>query len=1115
MALQFIFGGSGSGKSHYLYEHIIELSGKNPGQNYMVLVPEQFTMQTQRDLVLMHPNKGIMNIDVLSFGRLAYRIFEETGKGKTPVLDDEGKNLILRKIARNYDDRLKILKGNMKKPGYVSEVKSVLSEFVQYDIGLEELDRVIESASEGSSLSYKLQDIRLLYEGFQNYLKEKYITKEEILDLLNDALDESELIKNSVVVLDGFTGFTPVQNRLLAKLMRLCKDVIVTATIDDREDPYTYAHPYQLFALSKQMVSSLVELARNEKIKIEEPVILKDRPFYRFRESEALSFLERNLFRYGKEVFGKDQDDIELHMSLDPSREAMAAAAKVRSLVRSKECRYREVGVIVSNMDIYSEPLKRAFAKYEIPLFMDYKRSLLLNAFVEYVRSLLSMAEQNLTYESVFRFLRAGYTSFTEEELNALDNYVIAFGIKGYKKWQEKWIRRTDDMTEEELELVNHLRVTFVEELDDLLFVCKQRKKTVEDLNEALKTYFEKEGLRDRIEAQSKSFEEEGQLELAKEYEQIYDTMMELMDKFGELLGDEEVGMKEYEELLDAGLNEAKVGVIPPGLDEVVAGDLERTRMKDIKALLFLGANDTCLPGNLSNVGLLTERDREKFEKEKLNLTPGGKEKAYIQKFYLYLNLTKPSKYLYLSYSRMSSDGKSIRPAYLISEIQKRFPKIQVIDEENRPLAKKELTPNTAFADLVEGLKLNSAACGGAWMELYNWYRNHEEWAEKIASLLEAGFYQRPKDAISQKVAEQLYGKRFSDSVSRMETYSACAFAHFLSYGLRLQERQEYEFKAVDLGIILHAALENYAGKAAAIGKGWIGLSKEEQKELSDEALMEAISACGNSVLYSSSRNEHMITRMKCMMEKTVWALTVQLRRGDFTPEASEYKFASGKIDRVDTCDDEEELYLRIMDYKTGNVTFDASSLYYGLQLQLMYYMNAAMGLQQERHPDKEVIPAGVFYYRIQDPIVDRQENKEDEEKALLKALCPEGVFNLEKESLTHLERSEDGEYYAVQARKKKDGSLAAGSRGVEAEDFHTMTEYAKRKVDKIHREIAEGKAQISPYRKGQSTKCDFCQYRHICGFDEKIPGYAFRNLKQYSIDDAIIKMREELGGEA
>ena len=451
MPLKFVFGPSGSGKSTYLYQHVIEESEKNPQENFIVLVPEQFTMQTQKDLVRMHPRHGIMNIDVLSFARLAYRVFEETGVKKIPVLDDEGKNLILRKIAGNYEDKLTVLKGNIKKLGYISEVKSVISEFTQYDIGEEELDDMIDSLDEESRLYYKLKDIRLLYDGFQDYLRERYITKEELLDVLSREVRESELLKNSTVVLDGFTGFTPVQNRLILELMKYCKGVWITVIMDERENPYSYRHPYQLFGLSKQMVTTLISLAREEHIAVEEPVCLYGYPVKRFEKNKELAFLERNIFRYGAGTYEKEVKNLGIHVARNPGEEAMAVAEEIRKLVRKERYRYREIGVIVSDMNVYGDYLEQAFETYGIPVFMDHKRSILLNSFVEYLRSLLNMAEKNFSYESVFRFLRTNLAGFSYEEVDELENYVIGLGIRGYKGWQNRWIRRMKGMEEEEL----------------------------------------------------------------------------------------------------------------------------------------------------------------------------------------------------------------------------------------------------------------------------------------------------------------------------------------------------------------------------------------------------------------------------------------------------------------------------------------------------------------------------------------------------------------------------------------------------------------------------------------------------------------------------------------
>lgn len=1109
MSLQFIFGPSGSGKSYYLYQHVIQESMLHPEQNYIVLVPEQFTMQTQKDLVAMHPRHGIMNIDILSFARLAYRVFEETGGEMLPVLDDEGKNLILRKIAGDYEDELCVLKGNMKKLGYISEVKSVISEFTQYDIGEEELERVMETVGKDSRLYYKLKDIGILYRGFTEYLEKKYITKEELLDVLSRTVKQSEMLRNSTVVLDGFTGFTPIQNRLLLELLLHCRKIMVTVTMDERENPYVYRHPYQLFALSKHMVTTLAALAADNRIEIEEPVLRYEPCVYRFRDNAALAFLEKNLFRYGAKTFEGEQDAIGIHAARNPREEALAAAGAIRRLVRKEGMRFREIGVIVSNMDVYGDYLKRAFELYEIPVFMDHKRNVLLNSFVEYIRSLLNMAEQNFTYESVFRFLRTNLAGFTFGEVDELENYVLGLGIKGYKRWQEKWVRLLKGMHAEDLDRMNHLRVLLVEKADPLMFVLKQRRKTVKDITLAVYEFMVRENLQVRLKQQEEEFQAMGELALAKEYAQVYRVVVELFDKFVELLGDEKVGLEEYCKLLDAGLEEARVGVIPPSLDQVVAGDVERTRLKDIRALFFLGANDTHLPGALLRTGLLSERDREHFQKEKLALAPGGKERAYIQKFYLYANLTKPSERLEIYYSKVSSEGKSIRPSYLIQDIRRMYPLLEVRDEEEKPLAKRELTEKMGVEYLIRGLRSSGNGMDDVWKELYSWYKRNEKWQEKVESLLAAGYYRRPMDGLTEVAAKKLYGEGFEDSITRMERFAVCAFAHFLTYGLNLKERQQYEFQAVDLGNVCHSALEKYSGKVEASGADWTLVPEDIRKQYIEESVEEAITDYGNAVLYSSARDEYMIVRMKRMLERTVWALTRQLEAGDFRPSAYEIRFASGKIDRIDTCAKEEKVYVKVVDYKTGSKAFDVVSLYHGLQLQLMVYMDAAVKIQEQQHPGQEVVPAGVFYYRIQDPLVEKKKEGGEEEE-ILKELKPDGLVCLKDEVLGHLDHQKSGESLVVPIKYNKNGSLARTSKAVPEEEFRLMMEHAAKKVREAHLGILKGRTEAAPYRKGQETGCDYCRYRHICGFDVKIPGYHYRDIGKMNKEEAVAAMKAE-----
>lgn len=1108
MPLKFVFGPSGSGKSSYLYQHVIQESMKYPERNYIVLVPEQFTMQTQKDLVMMHERKGIMNIDVLSFARLAYRVFEETGGGGLPVLDDEGKNLILRKIAGDYESELKMLGGHMKKQGYISEVKSVISEFTQYDIGEDEIERVMESAGESSRLYYKLADIRLLYRGFTDYLREKYITKEELLDVLSCEVEKSERLKNSTVVLDGFTGFTPVQDRLLGELMRHCREVIVTVTMDRRGNPYVYEHPYQLFALSKQMVTSLLQIAKQNKIPVEEPVELYDHVPWRFKEQEALAFLEKHLFRYGAGAYEKEQEQVKLHLAKNPREEAYAVAEQVRRMMREDRYRLRDIGVIVSDMDVYADHLKQAFIKYDIPFFMDHKRSILLNSFVEYIRSVLHMAEQSFSYESVFRFLRTNLAGFTYEEIDELENYVIGLGIKGYKHWQEKWTRKLRGMAQEDLDKMNHYRRQLVEKVDGLIYVLRQRRKTVADITRAIYEFMVQENLQVRLAEQEELFKAKGELALAREYAQIYRIVIELFDKFVELLGDEQVSLSEYCKLLDAGLEEARVGVIPPEVDQVVIGDMQRTRLKDIKALLFAGANDVYLPGALLRTGLLSELDREKFAREKLTLSAGGKEKAYVQKFYLYLNLTKPSEKLDIYYSKVSADGKSVRPSYLIQELQKLFPKLKVRDEE-RYLKEQELTENIGFDRMIREFVQKRHETDGAWCELYNWYKKNPKWQEKVERFLEAGYYRKPLDALTEEAAKRLYGEEFETSITRMERFAVCAFSHFLTYGLGLREREEYDFQAADLGNVCHRALERFSYKVEREAGDWLKLTEEKRKQYVEESVEEAIADYGNSILYSSSRNAYLIVRMKRMLEKTVWALTKQLAAGDFKPAAYELRFANGKIDRVDTCEDGDCVYVKVIDYKTGSKSFDVTALYHGLQLQLMVYMDAALQMEQKKHPEKEILPAGVFYYRIQDPLIDRPKEGEEQE-SILKELKPDGMVSLEKEVLEHLDHCMVGESSVIPVKYNKNGSLSKSSKAASAQDFYLMMKYAVNKVEEIRQKILSGDVKVNPYRRGTETSCDYCSYRQICGFDTKMEGYRYREIEAMSVDKVIQAMKGE-----
>ena len=1124
MSLQFIMGPSGSGKSHYLYEKVIKESQTNPNKKYIVVVPEQFTMQTEKDLIMYSPNKGIMNIEVLSFHRLAYRVLEETGASERTVLNDVGKNFVIRKIAGDCESELKLLGSNLKKVGYISELKSLISEFTQYDVQPETLESVLKQVENSPNLYYKLADIKKVYEGFRAYLKERYITAEELLDVLASVVSQSDMLKNSVVYVDGFTGFTPIQNKLMRELMCVCETVVVTATMDKKEDPYVYRHPYQLFALSKQMISSLVELAKECKVSVLEPVLLYDVPIYRFRDNEPLQFLESHLFRYSKGRYEKEQDSVQIWCAKNAQEEVEFVAQKIRQLVRTEGYRYRDIAVLTNDISAYANHVEKKFEMYGLPVFMDHKRSILLNSFVEFIRSLLAMAEQNFTYESVFRYLRTGLTGIGRDEIDILENYVLAMGIRGYKKWNEPWIRRSNNMDEARLSVVNQIRLRFVESVTDVMEVLKNRSKTVLEVTKALHDFFLKGNLQQRVKEYQIKFEKENDLALAKEYAQVYRLVIELLDQFVELLGNERISLQEYCDLLDAGLEEAKIGVIPPSIDQVVVGDVERSRVKDVKVVFLLGANDVYIPGATAKQGLLSEYDRTQLTDGGMTLAPGAKEKTYIQKFYLYLILTKPSKQVYLTYSKANSEGKSMRPSYLVMDILKMYPLMKVREVEGN-LTERELTIQSGISCLIEGLQKHRDGLSKEWQELYSWYKRNPEWSRKIEQIVEAFYYSKPESSLTRDMAQKLYGDILENSVTRLEKFSACAYQHFLTYGLKLTEREEYKFQALDLGNLFHSSIEKFSYKLERGGYTWTNIPNDKLQEFIDTSVEECIVDYGNSILYSTARNEYIITRLKRMLKRTVWAVSKQLGKGDFVPEGYEVTFRKtiqvqdlgemrlrGKIDRMDVYEDDEHVYVKIVDYKTGKELFDLGKVSHGLQMQLVVYMNAALELQETNRADKKVVPAGIFYYNMKDPIIQEPEQGQDVDTLILKELCPDGIVQASDDVLAHLDREMNTSSEVIPVSRNKNGEFSKKSKILAKEDFATLSEFANMQVLKAGRGILQGETGIAPYSLKGKNACQYCPYHAICGFDDKIPGYEYRELEERSDEQAIEIMRQEVG---
>lgn len=1140
MSLRFYFGPSGSGKSHRIYEEIMQRAAQEPGRNFLIIVPDQFTMQTQKDLVMRSDRGGILNIDVLSFGRLSHRILEEVGTKEMPVLDDTGKSLVLQKIAADLKEQLPAMGSLLHKQGYIHEVKSAISEFMQYGISTQDMDKLIASAEKRGALAMKLRDLKTLYRGFQDYIRDHFITTEETLDVLRRSLVKSKILPDSVVVFDGFTGFTPIQNRLIQELMRVCEETIVTVTIGEEEDLYQMDGEQKLFHLSKKTVADLVKLAAEAEVTRGEDVFVKG-GLNRFTEAPALWYLEQNLFRYQYEPYTEKQCEIRMFEALSPREEVHQTALYIRKLIREEGLTYRDIAVVIGDLEGYASYVETEFGQLEIPCFLDRTRGIVLNPMIEYIKSALQLYIRDFSYDTVFHFLRSGMADISREEIDELENYVIRTGARGYRTYSRLFTRRTEEMqqgsgqddterAEETLERLNRIRQQFADTVEILHMAPRAKAGEYVD---HLYDFLEQNQVQQKLLNYQQQFEQEGDLAKAREYAQIYRLVMDLLDQIYGLLGEEEISLQEFADILDAGFGEITVGTIPQNVDRIVVGDMERTRLKQVKVLFFLGVNDGNIPKNASKGGIISDMDREFLIESGTEMAPSPRQQMYIQRLYLYLNMTKPSERLYLSYAKVNSDGKGIRPSYLIDTVRKLFPQLAVEYPQNRSRLEQIEGRQEGARYLAEELReyADGTLREEERQDFYLMYRAYEADPEGRDRLTAAAFRRYKESGLSRIVARALYGRQLENSVSRLETYAACACRHFLQYGLSLQEREEFGFEVSDMGNVYHAVLENFAGKLAESGRTWWDFDENFATQAIKEAVEGYAATYGETVLYSSARNEYAITRMSRILTRTVLTLQQHLKQGSFQPDDYElsFRFAEdldsihvdlseeekmhlqGRIDRIDVSEDAEHVYVKVIDYKSGNKKFDLAALYYGLQLQLVVYMNAAMELESRKHPDKEIVPAALLYYHIDDPTIETpvELTQEQINEEILTKLRMNGVVNSDPAVVERLDRFLQDKSKVIPVEKKKDGSFSARSGILSREELQVVSAYVDTKIRQIGREILDGKIAANPYEKGNEEACTYCAYKKVCGFDGSIPGYEKRQLEDLDQQTLMQRMQE------
>jgi ATP-dependent helicase/nuclease subunit B len=1094
-----------------MYMHCIEEQRVHPAWQYIFVVPEQASLSTQQQLIRIHPAHSLFGMDVMSFKRLAYRIFEEQNVHLPVVLDEVGKSMLLKKVLLEVQDQLTVYKGSSSKPGFIQKLRSMLSEMTQYQVDEGVLAQAVPQLAGTPQLQGKLHDLMIIRRAFDKALAEHYITAEELMPELTRLVHTSAFLKNSVLVLDGFSDFTPVQCTLMGELLNQCREVYVVLDMTRRE-LLAPRSDNTLFHLSRTMMDQLSTLAEKAGVPVADPLWLSQEQDY--FESEELSFLERH-FEQAYGTYVKTPDDLLLLEAENPSYEVEQVCGEIMALVRGG-MHYRDLAIVTTDLHTYGDLLERKLLQAGVPFFSDNRHNLSGNMGVLTVLYALEAVEQNFSYEAVFGYLKSGWCR-EQALVDLMENYCIAAGVRGKKNFEKNWEWKPSAFSEEELALVNEGKNRLLAPLWRLNSAVKGRL-TVQERIRALRDFLEDIAFETQMSDAAGELEKRGELELSMEYGQVSEQISGLFDQVCEMLGTERISLKELTEILKTGFGEISVGVVPPTLDGLVIADLRRSRLPEVRAVFVLGMNEGHFPSRAVGGGILNDLDREQLKGCQVRLAPTAKKEGLSDKFHIYRTLTKPGRKLILSFSRQGMDGKALRPSYVLGQIRRLFPALTPVSKGG------------SIYQVRQGLEALAAGESGQERALRAFYERRPEYAPVVKLIDQARGIRHEAQHIRPETAGILFGQPPITSVTHLEQFASCQMAHFLRYGLQLRERQEHTLQNLDMGNLYHDALDHIFRQMKKEGLSAQDLSDKVRSRLVEEGLNHALERFSSDLFDTSFKNDHTRSRMRDVLSLNLEAVTQQMTAGDFETLKTEMAFGMkgseefpamtisdsplalmGKIDRLDGAfGPDGSRYLRVVDYKTGGTRFDFTKLMNGLQLQLMLYLSAAVGREDGK-------AAGAFYYHIDEPVVELspqelQSLSEEEAGALvrerqLQKLRLKGLLSEEREVLELFEH--DLPQYQTSKvleglKLKKDGGYASGSPVLSGAFLDRCMEEAEDRAGGLGRTMLAGEIDTNPYLYGRERACTYCPYSGICGFCTAFPGYQYRRISKQNMTEVF-----------
>lgn len=1089
MGLKIVYGRAGYGKSTYILNSVKSLIKENIDTRIYIITPEQFSFTLEKKLLDMMDNGSSINAEVLTFNRMAYRVFNEVGGAVKTNLTSYGKAMIIYNILLENKNKLKFIG---KSEENVELISTQFTEFKKH--GIKTLDNVINTTDD-MYLKTKLKDMSLLYNSYNAEISNKYIDENDILTILLEKIDASKAFDNSVIYIDEFVGFTYQEYEIIRKLLKKAKEVIVTVCSDnlsmnDNKD-------IDIFYSSKETAQKLMDIANEENVKIESPLYVAEKN-NRFKNDE-LKHLEENIYAPLYSKFNGNNSNIEIFLANNQYSEIEEIAQKIVKLVKNDGYRYREISIITKNLDRYSSLAKAIFEKYNIPIFIDEKKELNQNILIKFITSLIDIFAKNWSYEAVFGYIKTGLLNLDEDNIYVLENYCLKWGIRGDKWYNSEW--EFFDETEEEIQKINYTKNIVLGPL--LEFKNNfSREKTVREITIVLYDFLIKNGIIKKLEEKINHLNKIGKVELAKEYETSYKILIEVLDEYVLVLGDQKVSFDKYSKILKIGLKNSSLGKIPGTIDQVTMGDVDRSRNHKVRAVFIIGLNDGSFPSVNKDEGFFNDNDRLYLKENGIELAKTTVEKLYDDNLNIYKAFTTAEEKIFLSYASSDSEGKSLRPSTLINKIKRIFPNIK----EQSDIIKREseiLLKNSTYEELLVNLRdfINGEKIDNIWFNVYNYYYYTEK--EKLESDLQSLIFKNIPDKINKENIEKLYGNTLKTSISKLEKYKSCAFSYYIRYGLKLSEKNNFKIEAIDTGNFMHEIIDTFFSRIDEMRIKVKEISDEQIEQITRQIVEEKLTLKKYYIFNSIPKYRILAQRLKKVIVKSMKYIVYTLKYSDFEVLGHEIEFnkgkqyepivlelnngkkveITGKIDRVDIAKTTDGNYIRIIDYKSSIKNINLNEVVAGLQLQLLTYLDATCKIEN-------MLPAGVLYFNLIDPIINSNKKlSEDQiEAEIRKQFKMQGLILADINIVKKMDKTlTSGNSDIIPAYINKEGELSNKPSNINAEQFEYLQKYMDKIIKQISEEILSGDIEIKPYynTKNKKTPCEYCVYRSICRFNQ------------------------------